>query len=54
MMKRGRLKAVLAVVFVVGLTVGLYLANHEVSLPIPSAHAAQFHIRETDPTLAIA
>ena len=41
MMKRGRLKAVLAVGFVAGLTVGLYLANHEVSLPIPSALAAQ-------------
>ena len=40
-MKRGRLTAVLAVVFVAGLTVGLYLANHEVSLPIPSALAAQ-------------
>jgi len=40
-MKRGRLKAVLALVFIAGLAVGLYLANHEVSLPISSALAAQ-------------
>ena len=32
MMKRGRLQAVLAVTFVAGLAVGLYLGNYEVSL----------------------
>jgi hypothetical protein len=41
MMKRGKLQAVLAVGCAAGLTVGLYLANHDVSLPIaPSAFSA--------------
>jgi ribonuclease Z len=42
MMKRGRLKAGFVVcVFAVGIAVGLYLANHDVSLPIPLANAEQ-------------
>ena len=40
-MKRGRLKAVLAVTFVAGLAVGLYFAKYEVSLPLSQANAAQ-------------
>ncbi len=40
-MKIVRLKAVLALGFVAGLAVVLYLANHEVSLPISPVNAAQ-------------
>lgn len=40
-MKHGRLKWFVAVSFVVVLTVGLYLTNHEVLLPISSTYAAE-------------
>ena len=49
-MKRGRLKAVIAVTFVAGLAVGLYLANHELTSPITSANAALFGKDKPSPT----